>query len=115
MKSTILTLLGITLILCLLNLLAVFGLFGPGLGGAPAYEYKALTGQQMDSIGFRAIAEEEGLEISEEGEINFPKEVAGKLLKQNLVPREIMEVERDGDWEFVSVTGDSIYIFRRPK
>lgn len=114
MKNTFLALLGITLIITLLNLLASLGLLGTG-GGSVEYEYKALNGAQMDSIGFRSIAEEEGIEISEEGEIQFPNEMADQLLKPNLLPREIMEVESDGGWEFVAVTADSVYIFRRPR
>lgn len=117
MKSTFLTLIGLTLVVSLLGLLASLGLFGTGgfSGSSGAYEYKALSGQQMDAIGFRAVAEEEGIEISEEGEIQFPQELAERLLKPNLLPIEIMEVEADGGWEFVAVTADSVYIFRRPK
>jgi hypothetical protein len=120
MKNTILTLIALTLIVSFISLLATLGLFGGGQGGSPSggnvvYEYKALNGAQMDSIGFRAIAEEEGVPISEDGEISFPKEMAEKLIKTNLLPREISEVESDGGWEFVAVTADSVYIFRRAK
>jgi hypothetical protein len=69
----------------------------------------------MDVIGFRAVAKANDIPISEEGEISFPKEMADQLVKTRLLPREIQEVENDGGWEFVSVTADSVYIFRRAK
>ena len=120
MKNTILTLLGLTLIVSFVSLLSSLGLLGgAGASGGGAaggdYEYKALSAQQMDVIGFRAVAEENGIPISEEGEISFPQEMADKLIKTNLLPREISEVEKDGGWEFVSVTADNVYIFRRSK
>ena len=119
MKNTVLTLLGIITLIGLLNLLANFGLFGSGggavAGSAGEYDYRALSPQQMDSLGFRAIAEEEGLEISENGEIYFPKEMVDKIAKSNMLPRTIIEVEKDGGWEFVAVTSDNFYIFRRAK
>lgn len=119
MKNTFLTLLALTLIVSFVSLLATLGLLGVGGGanasGAVEFEYKALNGAQMDAIGFRAVAEDEGIPISEEGEISFPKEMAEKLVKTSLLPRELSEVEKDGGWEFVAVTADSVYIFRRPK
>jgi len=122
MKNTVLALLTVIILIGLLNLLSGFGLLGSGggsIGGrsgqATKYEYQALSPQQMDSLGFRAIAEEEGLEISEEGEINFPKEIVDKIAKSNMLPRTITEVEEDGGWEFVAVTADNFYIFRRAK
>ncbi len=116
MKNTILALLGTTLTIGLLNLLASFGVIGAGDGGGSVdYEYKALSSQQMDAAGFQAIAEEEGLEISAEGEINFPKEMVGKIAKVNMLPRTLREIEHDGGWEFVAVTSDNFYLFRRAK
>ncbi len=120
MKNTVFSLLGFIILIGLLNLLTNFGLFGSGgggamPGGAADFDYRALSPQQMDSIGFRAIAEEEGLEISENGEINFPKEMVDKIAKSNMLPRTIKEVEKDGGWEFVAVTSDNFYIFRRAK
>ncbi len=118
MKNTILTLLALILIVSFVSLLSTLGLLGVGGGGggdSVEYEYKALNGAQMDSIGFRSVAEEEGIPISEDGEISFPKEMAEKLVKANLLPREIKEVEEDGGWEFVAVTADSVYLFRRAK
>jgi len=76
----------------------------------PRRVYKALSAQQMDDVGFRAIAEEEGIEVSEDGEIDFPQEMADKIAKSNMLPRTISEVERDG-WSFVAVTADNHYLF----
>lgn len=113
MKNPIIALLVTTLLVVLVNLLATLGFLGGAGGGG--YEYKVLSAPQMDAIGFRSLAAEEGLEISEEGEINFPQEMADKLMKVNLLPRELVEVEKDGGWEFVAVTADNHYIFRRGK
>ncbi|MEM6915295.1 MAG: hypothetical protein AAF491_01920 [Verrucomicrobiota bacterium] len=117
MKNTVIALLVTTLVVSLVNLLASLGFLGGVVtgGGEPSYQYKALNSQQMDAIGFRAIAEEEGLEISEEGEINFPQEMIGKIAKINMLPRTITEVEKDGGWTLVGVTSDNHYLFRREK
>lgn len=123
MKNTLIALLVTILLVSIVNLLSSLGLLGGGAGGGAAaaagagYEYKSLNAQQMDAIGFRAIADEEGIEISEEGEIKFPQEMVGegKLLKVNVLPRSIQEVEKDGGWTLVSVTADNHYIFRRAK
>ena len=115
MKNTVLALLSVIVLLGILNLLSNFGIFGSSVGGAENYDYQTLSSQQMDSLGFRAIAEEEGLEIADDGEINFPKEMVNKIAKFNMLSRTIMEVEKDGGWEFVAVTADNYYIFRRAK
>ena len=118
MKNTILALLIAILVVALVNLLVSFGILGGGAnssGAGGSYEYQVLSGEMMDNVGFRAIAEEEGIEVSEEGQINFPKELGPKLVKPNLLPRTIQEVEKDGGWEYVSVTSDFHYIFRRAK
>lgn len=116
MKNTIIALLVTTLLVSLVNLLASLGLLGSVAGGAGGgYEYKALNAQQMDAIGFRAIAEEEGLDISEEGEINFPQEMVDKIAKINMLPKTIHEVEKDGGWTLLEVTADNHYLFRRSK
>lgn len=120
MKNTLLILIAVILVVSIVNLLASLGLLG-GAGGALSgggggnYEYKALSALQMDDIGFRAIAEEEGIEVSEDGEINFPQEMVDKIAKFNMLPRTITEVEKDGGWEFVAVTADNHYLFRRAK
>ncbi len=113
MKNTIIALLVAILLVSIVNLLAGLGLLGGSDGASGNYEYKALNSQQMDAIGFRAIAEEEGLEISEEGEINFPQEMVDKIAKTNMLPRTITEVEKDGGWSLVGVTADNHYLFRR--
>lgn len=115
MKNTIIALLFITLLLCLANLLATLGFLGGVTGGSVSYEYQALNAQQMDVIGFRTVADEEGLEVSEEGEINFPQEMVDKIAKVNLLPKTIQAVEKNGGWLFVGVTGDNHYLFRRAK
>jgi len=112
MKNTILALLVLILIVGFLNLLGAFGLVG-GAGGGGSQEYQVLSAQQMDRIGFLAVAEEEGIEVSESGEINFPNEMVDKIAKVNLLPMTIREVEKDGGWTFVAVTADNHYIFRR--
>ncbi|NLT71227.1 MAG: hypothetical protein GXX91_11110 [Verrucomicrobiaceae bacterium] len=117
MKNTIIALLTTILLVALANLFVGLGIFNsatPGTADAVVYEYQVLNAQQMDNIGFRAVAAEEGIEVSEEGEINFPKEMVDKIAKVAMLPRTIIEVEKDGDWTFVAVTGDNHYVFRRP-
>lgn len=117
MKNTVIALLVAILLVSIVNVLASLGLLG-GVGGggnSGSFEYQALNAQQMDAIGFRAIAEEEGLEVSEDGEINFPKEMVDKIAKSNMLPRTIHEVEKDGNWTLVGVTADNHYLFRRAK
>ena len=117
MKNTVIALLVAILVIALVNLCASMGLIG-GSGAAASgasFEYKALNAQQMDAMGFRAVAEEEGIDVSEEGEINFPKEMVEKIAKVNMLPRTITEVEKDGGWSFITVTGDNHYLFRRAK
>ncbi len=117
MKNTVIALLVAILLIAVVNLLSSFGIIGGGGAAASGtnYEYKALNAQQMDALGFRAVAAEEGIEVSEEGEINFPKEMVDKIAKVNMLPRTILEVEKDGGWSFVTVTGDNHYLFRRAK
>ena len=124
MKNTILLLLVTILLLVIANLLTGLGVLGGKSTGAEAmvptgssrvFEYKALVAEQMDEIGFRAVAAEEGIPVSEKGEIKFPKEMIDKISKVNLLPRTIVEVEKDGGWEFVAATEDNHYLFRRAK
>lgn len=116
MKNAIIALLVAIFLVCTANLLVSLGLIG-GTGGSTGggHEYKVLNAQQMDNIGFRAVAAEEGIEVTEEGEINFPKEMVDKISKVNLLPRTILEVEKDGGWEFVGSTSDDHYLFKRGK
>ncbi|MDA7922776.1 hypothetical protein N9B73_13595 [Verrucomicrobiales bacterium] len=117
MKNTVIALLVAILVVAVVNLLSSLGVIGGGAAAASGanYEYKALNAQQMDAMGFRAVAEEEGIDVSEDGEINFPKEMVEKIAKVNMLPRTIIEVEKDGGWSFVTVTGDNHYLFRRAK
>jgi hypothetical protein len=116
MKNTIIALLSTILLVTIANLLVGLGVIGATTSSAgAAYEYQVLNAQQMDSIGFRAVAAEEGIEVTEEGEINFPKEMVDKIAKVAMLPRTIIEVEKDGGWEFVAATGDDHYVFRRGK
>ena len=92
MKNTIIALLTTILLVVLANLLVGLGVFqtaAPDTADAVVYEYQVLNAQQMDNIGFRAVAEEEGIEVSEEGEINFPKEMVDKIAKIAMLPRTI--------------------------
>ncbi|MBP6782366.1 MAG: hypothetical protein KA152_01155 [Verrucomicrobiales bacterium] len=124
MKNTFLLLLVTILLVVIANLLTSLGVLGRKstsaeatvpTGSSPVFEYKALVAEQMDEIGFRAVAAEEGIPVSEKGEINFPKEMIDKISKVNLLPRTIVEVEKDGGWEFVAATEDNHYLFRRAK
>ncbi len=117
MKNTIIALLTTILLVALANLFVGLGVFRtatPDTANTVVYEYQVLNAQQMDNVGFRAVAAEEGIAVSEAGEINFPKEMADKLAKVAMLPRTILEVEKDGGWKFVAVTGDDHYVFRRP-
>jgi len=120
MRNTILALLVAILVLSVINLLQAFGVVGgssrsSGHATSATYEYKALSAAMMDNIGFRAVAKEEGIEVGKDGKITFPKEKAQKIVKVNLLPKTIMEVEKDGGWKFFAVTNDNHYIFRRAK
>ena len=121
MKNTILLLLVTILLVVIANLLTGLGVLGRTAEGTaqtssgPVYEYRALGAEQMDEIGFRAVAGEENIPVSEKGEIKFPKEMIDKISKANLLPRTIVEVEKEGGWKFVAVTEDNFYLFRRPK
>ena len=109
MKTTLLTLVTVTLVLTLINLLANFGLIGGSSAKGGDYEYLVMNATGMDSVGFTAVAKEEGIEPGEDGQMSLPGE---KLIKQNLLAKTLEEVEKEG-WEFVSVTSDNYYVFRK--
>lgn len=119
MKHATLALLVAILLTGIANLLAALGIIGEvqsrsgGDGGnfGHTWEYRVLNADQMDAIGFNAVAKEAGVEPDEEGRLQLPAE---KVVKTALLPRTIQEVEAEG-WEFVSVTSDHHYVFRRPK
>ena len=108
MKFTILALLVLTLLMGVANLAAHFG-FLP----APSYQYKAFPPGEMNDIGFKMLAEENGIEIGD-GKIKFPEEMRDQLLKHNIMPFTIAQIEKEG-WKFVSVTSDDYYLFRKKK
>ncbi len=109
MKYTLFALLFVVLLVSLANLMT-----GLGFIGNSAYEYRALAARQMDEIGFRKLAEKNGIEVSEDGKIQFPEEMRPKLLKFNMLPFTIAEIEKEG-WRFVAVTADNHYLFRKRK
>ncbi len=114
MKITLFTLLFSTFLVVVAHLFIGLGVIGKienRSGGV--LEYQVLSAQQMDNIGFRAVAADEGISVTEEGEINFPKEMVEKISKVNLLPRTLLEVEKNGGWEFVATTPDNHYIFKR--
>ena len=87
MKNAIFILLITNLLVAIATFLAATGLFG-GSGSshsATVYDYKALNAEQMDNVGFRAVAAEEGIEVSESGEINFPQEMVEKIAVNNKI------------------------------
>ena len=110
MKPAPLALLVIILILGVVNLLASFGVIGGGGGGGGgSYEYRVVTPQEMDSLGFKAIAEEEGIEPDEENKMQLPGD---KARSDALLQKSLTILAKDG-WEPVSVSLNGLYIFRR--
>ena len=101
----------------------------PGTSGTPIDGYtlrivddegniRRMLRALLESDGYsvrEAATAEEGIAVTEEGEINFPKEMVEKIAKVNLLPRTILEVEKDGGWSFVAATGDDHYVFKRAK
>lgn len=108
MKNLTTILLALLLVISLANLLSNFGILGGG-----GSEYKIVTGEEMDRLGFRSVATEAGIPISEEGEISFPQEMSDKLTKAALLPRSLKEIAKDGGWQLRGVTADNHYIFAR--
>ena len=109
MKPAPLALLVIILILGIVNLLASFGVIGGGGGGSGSYEYRVVTPQEMDSLGFKAIAEEEGIEPDGENKMQLPGD---KARSDALLQKSLTILANDG-WEPVSVSLNGLYIFRR--
>ncbi len=108
MKNLTIILLALLVVISLANLLSSFGILGGG-----GSEYKVVTGEEMDRIGFRSVATEEGIPITEEGEITFPQEMSEKLTKAAMLPRSLKEIAQDGGWQLRGVTADNHYIFSR--
>lgn len=110
MKPAHLAILVIILVLGLVNLLASLGVIGGGDSDhSGSWEYRVVSPQEMDSIGFRAIAEEEGIEPDEENKMQLPGE---KARSDILLQKTLSKLAAEG-WEPVSVSLNNFYIFRR--
>ncbi|MCB1232113.1 MAG: hypothetical protein KDN19_17735 [Verrucomicrobiae bacterium] len=111
MKPAHLAILLIILVLGIVNLLAAFGVFAGGssskTAGGP--EYRVITPVEMDSIGFKAVAEEVGAKPDEEGKMNLPGE---KVVKHALLKTTLDHLKNDG-WVLTGITPDSLYIFKK--
>lgn len=135
MKTTLLSLLIAILLITIINALFNFGILGDSIKGSPnSSEYRVLNSSQMDIIGFKSLAELNGIKIDSSGtkggkvasedirisfvensipmKIDFPKRFAADLTKTNLLPSTISRIEKEG-WRFVAVSSDNHYIFRR--
>jgi hypothetical protein len=107
MKIITTILLILILLVSVAHFLLDFGILGV------SYDYRAIAALEMDEIGFKKIAEKNKIEAVD-GKWTFPKEMAGQLVKFNMLPYTISEVEKEG-WTFVSVTSDDHYLFRKRK
>lgn len=113
MKPAHLAILIVILVLGIANLLAGLGV----IGGSPTpettevtFSYRVITPVEMDSIGFKAVAEQEGVEPDEEGKMNLP---GPKVVKNALLQTTLDELKKEG-WQLTGVTPDSLYVFRKP-
>ncbi|NNE90261.1 MAG: hypothetical protein HKN23_01305 [Verrucomicrobiales bacterium] len=112
MKSTVITLLIAILVVGIANIALV--IMGGGTGGG-SDEYLVVDAARMDEIGFASIAREDNLEPDEDGNVTIPRDKLlndPRAIRANLLPRTLKEIESQG-WEFVSVTRDFDYIFRK--
>lgn len=114
MKPLPIILLVLVLVVGIVNLLSGFGILGGGssqaaASGAP-WEYRVITPQEMDTIGFKAVAAELGIKEDEEGKMQLPQ---ARVVKNALLQTTITELAKEG-WEMISITPDSLYIFRKP-
>ena len=117
MKPAQLVLLLVILVLGIVNLLASFGVIGgssaPKASAAAAggnFEYRVVTPQEMDTIGFKAVATELGIKEDEEGKMQLP---GARVVKNALLQTTFNELKKER-WELVSITADSLYVFRKP-
>ncbi|MFK5924017.1 MAG: hypothetical protein QM496_17715 [Verrucomicrobiota bacterium] len=118
MKSGPMLLLAAVLVVAVLNLLASLGVLGGGGSSSAAssasWDYKVMSAQEMDEIGYKAVAADEGIEPDEEGKMTLPRE---KVVIQAIMPRTLEEVQKDG-WKLLAVEGTqggNFFIFRRPQ
>lgn len=114
MKPAHLAILIVILVLGVANLLVGLGVIGGNTSsGATAggdYTYRVITPVEMDSIGFKAVAEQEGVKPDEEGKMNLP---GAKVVKNALLQTTLDELKKEG-WQLTGVTPDSIYVFHKP-
>jgi hypothetical protein len=114
MKPIHLVILLVILVLGIANLLAGLGVIGGGASkAAPAggkWEYRVVTPQEMDAIGFKAVATELNIKEDEEGKMQLP---GARVVKNALLQTTLDELKKEG-WDAVSITPDSLYIFRKP-
>ena len=116
MKSGHILLLAAILIATVLNLLVSLGVIGTEETSSPSsmWEYRVMSAMEMDEIGFKAVAADEGIEPDEKGNMQLPQK---KLILQALMPRTLEELQKD-DWELIATEvtqGINFFIFRRPK
>lgn len=110
-------LLAAVLVVAVLNLLASLGVLGGGgssSDSSASWDYKVMSAQEMDEVGYKAVAADEGIEPDEEGKMTLPRE---KVVIQAIMPRTLEEVQKDG-WELLTVEGTqggNFFIFRRPQ
>ncbi len=115
MKSGPLLLLAAVLVVAVLNLLASLGVLGSGGSSEEGdWEYKVMSATEMDEVGYKAVAADEGIEADEEGKMTLPRE---KVVIQAIMPRTLVEIQKDG-WKLLTVEmtqGGNFFIFRRPQ
>ena len=118
MKSGHILLLAAILIATVLNLLVSLGVIGTeetsSSPSSSTWEYRMMSGAEMDEVGFQAVAADEGIEPDEKGNMQLPQK---KLILQALMPRTLEELQKD-DWELIATEvtqGINFFIFRRPK
>lgn len=118
MKSGPLLLLAAVLVAVVLNLLVSLGVFGPSDSGnnsaSVTWEYKVMSALEMDKIGYKAVAAEEGIEPDEKGNLELPKK---RVVIEAIMPLTLDEIQKDG-WELLTIEATqagNYFIFRRPK
>lgn len=111
-------LLAAVLVVVALNLLVSLGVLGGGAStgepGADSWEYKVMSVPEMDEVGYKAVAADEGIEPDAEGKMTLPRE---KVVIQAIMPRTLEEIQKDG-WKLLTTgvtQGGNYFIFRRPK
>ncbi|MCB1061410.1 MAG: hypothetical protein KDN20_00655 [Verrucomicrobiae bacterium] len=113
MKPVHLAILLAILVLGVVNLLAGLGIIGGNSGGndGGGWEYRVVTPVEMDSFGFKVIAEEEGIKPDAENKMEIPRE---KATSEAMLSKALGSLAKEG-FEPVSVSLNGLYIFRRAK